>query len=85
MKALEVFGEGSTEISEIKKIAKHVPHQFEWKVLRAKDDVKVKQKKKTLTYRLEQINLKQAPILLKDGDHIGVLIDSNDDAEDDDM
>ena len=76
-KALEVFG------GEIKKITKHVPHQFEWKVLRPKDEVKVKQKKKTVTYRLEQINLKQAPILLKDGDHIGVLIDDDDD--DDDM
>ena len=85
MKALEVFGGDDANISQIKKIAKHVPHQFEWKVLRAKDEVKVKQKKKTLTYRLEQINLKQQPILLKDGDHIGVLIDCADDAEDDDM
>ena len=41
------------------------------------EEVTVKNKKKTTTHRVGDLELKKPPILLKDGDHIGVLVDGN--------
>jgi len=59
------------------RIVKHVPHLFEWKVMDPNEEVTVKNKKKSTKHRLGDLELKKPPILLKDGDHIGVLVDGN--------
>ena len=58
---------------------KHVPHQFEWKVLDPDEQVSVKQKKKTVMQRAGDLDLRKPPLLLKDGDQIGVLVRPNPD------
>ena len=58
-----------------------MPHQFEWKGLDPNEEVTVKQKKKSITQRLGDIEVSKPPILLKDGDHIGVQVGGS--AEDD--
>ena len=47
LKALELFGTDDSTVSTIK-IAKHVPHQFEWKVMDPDEELSMKQKKKTI-------------------------------------
>lgn len=59
------------------KICKHVPHQFNWKVLDPEEEVTVKVKKKSTKHRAGDLDLNKPPILLKDGDHIGVLVDGS--------
>jgi len=59
------------------KIVKHVPHSFEWKVLDPDEEVTVKNKKKSTKHRIGDLELKKPPILLKDGDHIGVFEDGS--------
>ena len=75
-----MFGAEDSTVDSIK-IVKHVPHQFEWKVQDPNQEITTKQKKKSIKQRLGDTDLKKAPILLKDGDHIGVLV--NGEAEDD--
>ena len=58
-----------------------MPHQFEWKALDPNEEITYKQKKKTIKELAGKLELKKPPILLKDGDHIGVLVDGS--AEDD--
>lgn len=76
LKALEIFGEDDSTVSSMK-IIKHIPHQFEWKVLDPDEELTIKQKKKSIKQRAGDIELKKPPILLKDGDHIGVLVDGS--------
>ena len=71
-----MFGVEDTSVSTMK-ICKHVPHQFEWKVLDPEELVTVKQKKKSITQRAGDLELSKPPILLRDGDHIGVLVDGS--------
>lgn len=59
------------------KICKHVPHQFNWKVLDPEEEVTVKVKKKSTKHRAGDLDLNKPPILLKDGDHIGVLVEGS--------
>lgn len=80
LKALELFGGEDSTVASIK-IAKHVPHQFEWKVWNPDEELEIKQKKKTIKVRAGDQDVKKPPLLLKDGDEIGVLIDGS--AEDD--
>ena len=67
LKALELFGSEDSAVSSIK-IVKHVPHQFEWKVLDPDEEVTFKQKKKTVKQRAGDMDLKKPPLLMKDGD-----------------
>lgn len=67
LKALELFGSEDSSVSSIK-IVKHVPHQFEWKVLDPDEEVTFKQKKKTVKQRAGDMDLKKPPLLMKDGD-----------------
>ena len=76
LKALEIFGEEDSTVNSMK-IIKHIPHQFEWKVLDPEEELTIKQKKKTIKQRAGDVELKKPPILLKDGDHIGVLVDGS--------
>ena len=76
LKALEIFGEEDSTVNSMK-VIKHIPHQFEWKVLDPDEELTIKQKKKSIKQRAGDIELKKPPILLKDGDHIGVLIDGS--------
>lgn len=63
-------------------LAKHVPHQFEWKWLDEEEKVetKVAGKKKGKMQNLKKVqragdlDVKVFPVLLKDGDLIGVRI-----------
>ena len=80
LKALELFGSEDATVSSIK-IVKHVPHQFEWKVLDPDEEVSFKQKKKTVKQRAGDMDLKKPPLLMKDGDQIGVLVNGS--SEDD--
>ena len=73
LKALELYGNDDSTVSTMK-IAKHVPHQFEWKILDPDEELSLKQKKKTIKQRAGDIDLKKPPLLFKDGDHIGVLV-----------
>ena len=41
------------------------------------EELTIKQKKKTIKLRAGDVELKKPPILLKDGDHIGVLVDGS--------
>lgn len=71
-KAREVF---EVQDNEEVEIAKHVPHAFEWKWLQEDEIVSEKRKKnKTVEIRVGDQDLKKFPILLKDGDQIGVRI-----------
>jgi len=54
-----------------------VPHQFIWKDLDPEEQVTVKVKKKSEKHRAGDLELGKPPIMLKDGDHIGVLVDGN--------
>ena len=74
MKALEIFGGEDSTVQSIK-IVKHVPHQFMWRELDPEEQVTIKVKKKSEKHRLGDLDLSKPPILLKDGDHIGVLVD----------
>lgn len=76
MTALQLFGNDDSTVDSMK-IVKHVPHQFEWKVLDPNEEVTYKQKKKTIKTRAGDLELKKPPLLLKDGDHIGVLVDGS--------
>jgi len=76
LKALELFGTDDSSVSTIK-ICKHVPHQFCWKVLDPEEEVTVKVKKKTLKHRAGGLELGKPPIMLRDGDHVGVLVDAS--------
>lgn len=67
LKALELFGSEDSTVNSIK-IVKHVPHQFEWKVLDPDEEVTFKQKKKTVKQRAGDMDLKKPPLLMKDGD-----------------
>ena len=67
LKALELFGSEDSTVNSIK-IVKHVPHQFEWKVLDPDEEVTYKQKKKTVKQRAGDMDLKKPPLLMKDGD-----------------
>ena len=67
LKALELFGSDDSTVNSIK-IFKHVPHQFEWKVLDPDEEVTFKQKKKTVKQRAGDMDLKKPPLLMKDGD-----------------
>ena len=67
LKALELFGGEDSSVNSIK-IVKHVPHQFEWKVLDPDEEVTFKQKKKTVKQRAGDMDLKKPPLLMKDGD-----------------
>ena len=67
LKALELFGSEDSSVNSIK-IVKHVPHQFEWKVLDPDEEVTFKQKKKTVKQRAGDMDLKKPPLLMKDGD-----------------
>ena len=67
LKALELFGSEDSSVNSIK-IVKHVPHQFEWKVLDPDEEVTFKQKKKTVKHRAGDMDLKKPPLLMKDGD-----------------
>ena len=67
LKALELFGSEDSTVNSIK-IVKHVPHQFEWKVLDPDEEVSYKQKKKTVKQRAGDMDLKKPPLLMKDGD-----------------
>ena len=80
LKALELFGEEESSFASMK-ICKHVPHQFNWKVLDPDEEVTIKIKKKSEKHRAGDMMLNKPPIMLKDGDHIGVLVDGS--AEDD--
>jgi hypothetical protein len=59
---------------------KHIPHAFEWRVLDPDSTVTEKKKKTITTYKLSELkDLKMNPILLKDGDHIAVATQDQDD------
>ena len=59
-------------------MAKHVPHAFNWKHIDEAELITQKQKKgKTRKIRAGDQQIKQPPVLLKDGDHIGVRIGDN--------
>ena len=73
---MELFGAEDSTLDTMK-IVKHVPHQSEWKVLDPNETVTYKQKKKTIKTRAGDLELKKPPILLKDGDHIGVLVNGS--------
>lgn len=57
-------------------IAKHVPHEFQWKWMNEDEIVKKQQgkgkNKKEVELVVGKQDIRQFPILLKDGDHIGV-------------
>ena len=61
------------EIDQLR-ILKHIPQAFEWNVLNPDQMVEEKRKKnQTVKVKLSELDLKKAPILLRDGDHIGVF------------
>ena len=62
-------------------ILKHIPHQFEWKILDPNEKIISKQggkgkknKNKKKEEKLSEISVKSHPILLTDGAHIGVRL-----------
>ena len=83
LKALKVV-EGDLSLADIK-ICKHVPHVFEWKELDPDQMVTVKEKKKSKQHRAGDLDIKKPPILLRDGDHIGVLVLGQAGAAEDDL
>jgi len=65
----------SEEIS----VAKYVPHIFEWKWMNPEEDhvEKVGKKKKTeIHFKTKDADLRKMPFLLKDGDIIGIRVES---------
>ena len=48
-----------------------------WRDLDPEEEVTIKVKKKSEKHRLGDLELSKPPILLKDGDHIGVLVDGS--------
>ena len=61
------------------KIAKHVPHNFEWKWMNPDEECVEKRKKnKEVKFKAGEQDLRKFPFFLKDGDIIGVKLDNED-------
>ena len=75
LKGLELYGADGVTMDEVQ-IAKHWPGQFKWEQLdpESKHQIKNKKGKQTKEVKLSEIELKQHPIQLKDGDEIGVRL-----------
>ena len=81
--ALETFGHEEV-MQDVKpediSIAKHEPHNYRWLYIDPNETITEKNKKgKTgKTFKLSEIDLIRNPILLKDGDEIGVRVKADD-------
>jgi len=67
-------------------IAKHEPHNFKWRYLNPHEFVTEKKKsgKQGKTQKLYEVELRMAPVLLKDGDEFGFRIESDETNKTDD-
>ena len=88
LKALEVYSfESNLEGVEPDHIqmAKHQPHNFKWQYLDPEESITEKNKKgkQGKTFKVSEIDLKQNPILLKDGDEVGFYFGSEGDKVED--
>ena len=78
MKALEIFKFEGVKSDQIQ-IAKHQPPNFKWVYLDPEETITVKNKKgkgQGKTFKVSEIDVKQHPIILKDGDEIGVRLET---------
>jgi len=69
-------------------IAKYIPHAFEWRWLNPDEVIVEKKGKKSKTeikFAASEADLRKAPFLLKDGDIIGIRVDTEAGAEADDF
>lgn len=58
-------------------IAKYVPHNFEWKWFNPEEEVVEKKKKnKEIKHNASEYDIRKPPFQLKDGDIIGVRLES---------
>jgi ubiquitin carboxyl-terminal hydrolase 40 len=66
-------------------IAKYVPHNFEWKWMNPDEEIVEKRKKnKEVKFKAGEADLRKFPFMLKDGDIIGIRLESeNIDGQDD--
>ena len=48
-----------------------------WRDLDPEEEVTIKVKKKSEKHRLGDLDISKPPIMLKDGDHIGVLVEGS--------
>ena len=78
LRHLETFAKEFLAIQANQKVSlcKYVPHKFEWEHFDPNRDVSSGKGKKKNLQKAHQIDLKNFPFLLKDGDIIGVRVES---------
>jgi hypothetical protein len=64
------------------RLAKHVPHEFEWKAIDPDMECVEKKKNKERKFKLRDIqDLKHYPLMLRDGDHLAICYEETDDLQ----